>query len=56
MYAGAGSMPSAQTESVQALCYASARAVVWELQTNAVVGVTADPKESVTTNAAVPSS
>ena len=37
-----GSMTSAQTESVQALCYAIARAVVYELQVNAVVGVTAN--------------
>lgn len=35
-------MSGAQDDAVKALCYAVARTIVWELQTNAVVGVTAD--------------
>ena len=35
-------MSSAQSDAVKALCYAVAHAVVYELQTNAVVQVTAD--------------
>ncbi len=37
-----GSMTAAQSDAVKALCYAIARGVVYELQVNAVVGVTAD--------------
>lgn len=37
-----GTMTSAQDDAVKAICYAIARAVVYEMQTNAVVNVTAD--------------
>jgi len=37
-----GSMSANQTAMVKSLCYAVARAVVYEMQTNAVVNVTAD--------------